>query len=366
TCSIVSECEHAGRSRSSESRTPSPLIASIMAASRRTIVVIHPGGLGDVLLSFEALLAMRAGFPHHEIVLLAGSEVGDLLAQCGVIDHAWSIESDLLSTLFAGAARLSSRQRAVFQRCDLMVGWLSDEAGELQRTLQELGIPRVILQSPAMIQGGHQRERFLQALQGELPTDPRPLLRLHLPKEGLQPGRDALRAIGINHPASLIVCHPGSGSLHKCVRADTWSLLFQGCRARQLTPVIVLGPADEQAATAIQQAGILDIPILRPQSVTVLAALLAQAQGYLGHDSGVTHLAALLGVPTVAMFGPTDERRWAPQGELVAVVRGGRCACADWDAVRVCREKPCLKVQSEEVFKALEAVESCYHRVTNS
>jgi len=337
-----------------------------MPASQRTIVVIHPGGLGDVLLSLDALAAMRAGSPHYEIILLAGSEVGHLLVQCGAIDHAWAIESGQLGALFAGDAQLSEAQLGVLRRCDLVVGWLSDQTGSLRRTLQELGILRVILRSPASTEGSHQSERFLQTLQGEFPAGARAPLRLHLPEQVLQSGTDALRAVGIEPTVPLIVCHPGSGSRHKCVRADTWGTLIRECRARQLMPVVVLGPADDQAGEAIQEQDIPELPILRPLSITMLAALLTQAQGYIGHDSGVTHLAALLGVPTVAMFGPTDERRWAPRGAHVTVVRGGRCTCADWDAVRACREKSCLNMKPDEVFEALNAIDYRYRRVTNS
>jgi heptosyltransferase III len=327
-----------------------------MSASRRAIVVIHPGGLGDVLLSIGALAVLRSRFPHHEIILLAGSEVGALLARCGVIDCVWSIESGPLSILFSDGAQLSAGQRGVFSRCDLVVGWLNDHTGALRGTLQELGIPRVILEAPAVVQGHHQSERFIRVLQGECSGDTPLFPCLQLPDQVRQAGADTLRAMRIKGTAPLIMCHPGSGSVHKCVRADTWSLLVRECQGRQWTPVLVLGPADEQTAAAIHQAGVVDIPILRPQSVTLLAAILAQAQGYLGHDSGVTHLAALLGVPTVAMFGPTDEQRWAPLGKSVKVVKGGSCSCMDWDAVRVCGEKPCLNVKPEAVFEALDAV----------
>ena len=337
-----------------------------MPVSQRTILVIHPGGLGDVLLSFDALAAMRASSPHHAIVLLAGSEVGQLLVHCGVIDQSLSIESSQLSALFTGEGRLLDDQLGVFRRCDLVVAWLSDQTGLLRRTMQELGIPRVILRSPASTEGHHQSERFLQTLQGEFPADARPPLRLHLPEQVLQSGEDALRAVGIERAMPLIVCHSGSGSRHKCVSAATWGALIRGCRARQLMPVVVVGPADEQAAAAISELGITDLPILRPRSVTMLAAILAQAQGYIGHDSGVTHLAALLGVPTVAMFGPTDEQRWAPRGAHVTVVRGGSCSCKGWEAVRACAEKSCLNVNPEEVFMALNRIEFRYHRVTNS
>ena len=337
-----------------------------MPASQRTIVVIHPGGLGDVLLSLDALAAMRAGSPHYEIILLAGSEVGHLLVQCGAIDHVWAIESGQLGALFAGDAQFSEAQLGVLRRCDLVVGWLSDQTGSLRRTLQELGILRVILRSPASTEGSHQSERFLQTLQREFPAGARAPLRLHLPEQVLQSGVDALRAIGIGQRMPLIICHPGSGSRHKCVRADTWGTLIRGCRARQRMPVVVLGPADDKAETAIQAQGLPELPILRPRSITMLAAILAQAQGYIGHDSGVSHLAALLGVPTVAMFGPTDEQRWAPQGVHVTVVRGESCTCVNWDAVQACTEKSCLNVKPDEVFEALDAIDFRYHRVTNS
>jgi heptosyltransferase-3 len=337
-----------------------------MPGSQRIIVVIHPGGLGDVLLSIDAMAVMRSVFPQHKMILLAGSEVGHLLGQCGVIDQSLPIELSQLSALFSGSEQISDLQQDLFGRCDLVVGWLSDHDGSIRRTLQEFGIPRVILRSPASTEGPHQGDRFLQTLQGEFPADARPPLRLHLPEQVLQSGVDTLRAVGIGQRVPLIVCHPGSGSRHKCVRADTWGTLIRGCRARQLMPVVVLGPADDQAGEAIQEQNIQELPILRPLSITMLAATLAQAQGYIGHDSGVTHLAALLGVPTVAMFGPTDEQRWAPRGAQVTVVRGGRCTCMDWDAVRACTEKPCLNVKPDEVFKAFGAIDFRYHRVTNS
>ena len=53
-----------------------------------------------------------------------------------------------------------------------------------------------------------------------------------------------------------------------------------------------------------------------------LAAILAQAGVYVGNDSGVTHLAAATGAPTLALFGPTDPAVWAPIGERVRVLRG--------------------------------------------
>jgi ADP-heptose:LPS heptosyltransferase len=49
---------------------------------------------------------------------------------------------------------------------------------------------------------------------------------------------------------------------------------------------------------------------------------LQQCRCYLGNDSGITHLAAMLGVPTVAIFGPTDPKIWRPMGPFVKVIQG--------------------------------------------
>ena len=62
--------------------------------------------------------------------------------------------------------------------------------------------------------------------------------------------------------------------------------------------------------------------VLRDLSVRLLAGVLSQVALFLGHDSGVTHLAAATGAPTIALFGATDPRLWAPVGPRVEVVTG--------------------------------------------
>jgi ADP-heptose:LPS heptosyltransferase len=71
---------------------------------------------------------------------------------------------------------------------------------------------------------------------------------------------------------------------------------------------------------------------------------------FIGHDSGITHLSALLGVPTVVLFGPTYPQRWAPTGPHVSILKGPPCACSDWQAIRCCEEKPCLDISAEDIL----------------
>jgi ADP-heptose:LPS heptosyltransferase len=67
-------------------------------------------------------------------------------------------------------------------------------------------------------------------------------------------------------------------------------------------------------------------PVARGLSAGALASLLRRCSAYLGNDSGVTHLAALVGVPTVALFGPSDPALWSPLGSRVTVLRSPTAA----------------------------------------
>jgi ADP-heptose:LPS heptosyltransferase len=89
-----------------------------------------------------------------------------------------------------------------------------------------------------------------------------------------------------------------------------------------MAPLLLAGPQDGEVTAAVLSAGGAEpLPEARDLAVGELAALLARCSGYVGNDSGVTHLAGLLGIPTLALFGPTDPARWAPLAPRVRVVR---------------------------------------------
>jgi ADP-heptose:LPS heptosyltransferase len=116
-----------------------------------------------------------------------------------------------------------------------------------------------------------------------------------------------------------VAIHPGSGGRRKCWPAR----LFAELATRLDAPVLLVeGPADSTACHEFAEVVAPSVPIIRVtgESLPRLAALLAESRGYFGNDSGVSHLAAALGVPTVAVFGPTDPAVWAPLGPKVSVV----------------------------------------------
>jgi ADP-heptose:LPS heptosyltransferase len=107
----------------------------------------------------------------------------------------------------------------------------------------------------------------------------------------------------------------------------------------------------EQVAQ-LQQLCSDQLCVLQTFDLQLMAGIIARADLFIGHDSGLTHLAAALGVNTVALFGPTDPNRWAPRGRHVSVVTGTSCYCEGWDAVRACHEQPCLQIPLEQIIAA--------------
>jgi len=89
--------------------------------------------------------------------------------------------------------------------------------------------------------------------------------------------------------------------------------------------------------------------VLKGLDIMTVAGVLAHADLFVGQDSGITHLAGLMGLRTIVFFGPTDPVRWAPRGTHVTVLQGSPCRCQSWDEVSRCREKPSLLISRDNL-----------------
>ncbi len=294
-------------------------------------------------------------FPQHEIVFIASAAVSRLLLECSLIDGWLPLEGQACLGLFSGTLSISGELRSCLNQCDLAVAWTEDKNGALGSLFRDLGVAQVRIQSPfsSGFSARHQSDRFLETL-GQTEGDILPIGTVQVSQHLLEQGKDYLDALGISLDQSLVLVHPGSGSVHKCLEPRRMALLIEWLQRERMCPVILEGPADQ---SAVGQAlhFVNDPPIvLRNLDLSQLAGVLAQVVFYIGHDSGVTHLSALLGVRTLAIFGPTDPHRWAPHGSHVTILRGSPCICESWETVKECVEKPCLHIPIKEILAALE------------
>jgi len=178
------------------------------------------------------------------------------------------------------------------------------------------------------------------------------IFHLSPPVSEQQAARDFLLGLGI---CSRPICiHPGSGGAHKVWPLRNWHGLFHWIRRESsFQAFLSIGPADERIdefSGAMREAG---IPIVSGLSPLRLSALLSLCSLFVGSDSGVSHLAAAVGIPTLAVFGPSDPRVWAPRGRNVLALR------RDWKEGDVFKWAPSEKpeFQDEEIAGILTQVD---------
>lgn len=317
--------------------------------SPKTVVILHPGGLGDLLLAVPAIQSLRERWPCNEFLLCAHPQAGELLQECSLVDRSLSVQSTGCMALFGGMPPGDSLLRDWLSRCDLAVAWASDDSGTLAAALKRCGAAAAVVQSPfaSTLTSIHQCERYAEIVGA---TVKQASVSERVSEALKAEARTYLSRYGVSHRRPLAIIHPGSGSRHKCVKSEILLEVLEGLAGFEL--LLIQGPADEEMIERL----LLRMPrapiVLRGLSIRLLASVLLEADVFLGHDSGVTHLAAFLGIPTIALFGPTDPTRWAPRGPAVTVINEHPCSCSTWDAVRRCQDQPCLELSAHVVLAA--------------
>lgn len=301
--------------------------------SRRALVV-RSGALGDVLLLRLAIARLRAA--GYEVHLLAPSSAGPALLGTGASEVSGWTPSDgaAVASLWTREGGCPALLRPHLEGPEALAVVFTGSA-EVARHLAVAGA-RVLARRPDPPPGRHAAEWLAGALDGAgLPPNraPEPPLALaDAERAAARPWLDRL-------PARFVAIHAGSGSPRKNWPAGRFADVARSLSGAE--PFLwVEGPAD--TPTEPQTLGISTWVRARNLPLRTLAAVLARGSVYIGNDSGVSHLAAATGAPTVAVFGPTDPAQWSPLGRAVRPVRASSGLLAD--------------VSAEEVLAAARAV----------
>jgi len=136
-----------------------------------------------------------------------------------------------------------------------------------------------------------------------------------------------------------VVIQPATGGLHKCWHLDNFLAVAKKLDSEGIEVIFLLGPAelDRFSNAAIKKIGSI-AKYLRDLSLEQVLELLSHAKAFIGNDSGITHLAAGLGVRTLAIFGPTNPAVYKPIGPDVTVFE---------DNTEIFAKEPSASLQSE-------------------
>lgn len=291
-----------------------------------SILILRGGAVGDFILTLPVFDALRRHWPQARIDLANYPRMKRLALETGLADAFYSLDSPVGARLFAsGEAREPGPLGWRLRDSDLVLSYLHDPDGLVGENLARAGAKRVVCASP-IVASGHAVDHLLRPLAdlgvpvkgGDIPR-----LCLPRPKEGPNPGWQASGAesLSVGSALPLFGLHPGSGSARKNWPTVKFAELAQRIREEKLgVPFFSFGEADAAAAQELARRA-PDVPVLRGLDLLDLAGVLSTCAGYVGNDSGITHLAAAVGIPTVAIFGPTDPAVWGPRGPNVRLLR---------------------------------------------
>ena len=247
----------------------------------------------------------------HRVRLLAPAGPGRALVGPGPSEVAslTALDGPEMARFLAGEP--ASGLLADALRVDLLLAFT--ENADLRARLG-LSAPEVLFQPPHPGPGSHASVWLAAPTRrfgGDPEPEPAPLV--FTPEE-----HRAAQEVATSLPPGFLAIHPGSGSPAKNWPPDRFAA-FAHAHAGTRPWLLVIGPADEDAAAPLRALR-GSVPV-REVPIRVLGALLGRAGLYVGNDSGVSHLAAAAGAPTLALFGPTDPAVWAPVGPGVETVR---------------------------------------------
>ncbi len=300
-------------------------------------LVWHTGAMGDLLLSLPSIYAIRCGTGNRRLHLISRTDLADLVLSNGIADSVSSHENGFFAPLFA---------------VDDLPGELSDFLSEFHSAFifARRADPFFLRRIGRCIS----RTFFIQTVPpwGEV---------IHVSEFQLQNVRYAGIRGGEQMPVletavipdtgstrRIIAVHPGSGGRKKCWPVENYlELMSRLSSSGEYDFRILLGPAEDDrtfrkiAEWTCQRGDALQVVRNRP--ISHVAAVLKSSALFVGNDSGITHLASAVGVPTVAVFGPTDSRLWGPAGECVAVVRSGLACSPCGEQRHRCIGQDCLE-----------------------
>ena len=284
------------------------------------ILVIRGGAIGDFVLTLPTLKALREAYPHAHLEILGYKHIAVLAENRFYAQAVRSIEHGPLSSFFAKSSKLPAELVDHFASFDLIISYLYDPDGIFENNLRRCGVENLIHGPAKVVNREHAARQLARPLEelGLRTSDFAP--RIYHSTESRKFAEDFLR--GMSRP--ILAIHPGSGSETKNWPIENWIEFgndILGSDDFCGSPVIVSGEADEGRSRELQTIWRNDrVQFARNLPLPVLGAVLEDSI-FVGHDSGISHLAAAAGAKCILLFGPTDPDIWAPMNENVEVIR---------------------------------------------
>ncbi|MHC4260326.1 MAG: glycosyltransferase family 9 protein [Planctomycetota bacterium] len=322
-------------------------------------VILQPGAIGDCILTLPLVRFMKNCLGLGSVDILGHTEYIGVLPGRTCVDGIRSMDSVDLHRLFEETKTFDLADRDplinVFADYAWIVTFLGEPDSDFEQNLiftancshsaEVITLPI----KPSKGFSGHITDFYIQQLvaQSGLSLEPRqsrPDETLIKPTQAdVNRGQELLKEMDFDSSEKVVVIHPGSGSPKKCWHLDNFLAIAKYLASKDKNVVFLLGPAELDRFDRVSIKKITGVARhLTDLSLTQVLALLSCADAFVGNDSGITHLAASLGIRTVAVFGPTDSNVYRPVGPAVTTFTNRTAAFTRKTSVRL--QKKLLKV----------------------
>jgi ADP-heptose:LPS heptosyltransferase len=282
----------------------------------RNILVFHAGALGDFVLSWPLVLALGRIHPQSRIICITHGEKAALAEKILRVDSA-DIESGW-HHLYADATKLPARSAQLIQNAHSIYSFISAAGDAWTANVSKLAPQSQIVQlrfPPAPTYAGHATEYLLESLAAYPAV-------VYAMQQMVRSVNDRGLGAASKKKAKSILIHPGSGSRDKCWPAEKFCELAGRLVQAGKDVRFMIGEVEAERWKREELAAFGSVAeVIRPLNYIALAASLAEAAQYIGNDSGPSHLAGVLGLRTLCLFGATNPATWRPLGPHVKIVQ---------------------------------------------
>lgn len=302
------------------------------------ILVIQPGLLGDCVLTLPLIRSLRAHYQTNHVELWAYREYADYLAGRSDVIEVKDLDEINIAPLYGsspgpnspGLDRLKDQLKAYRIVITFVHKRFSPEEENLHWCVETAPdrFAACLVFMPATTGPDHITQYHLDQYNQQVRSN-NMLLTCNLEGTFIRGNSDdvhealaLLKSVNLRIDQPIIALHPGAGVYWKKWHIENFHQLAKCLTAQGLQVLWIHGPEEEKNITADSVAALLDnAPGIFNQPLNVLAGLFSFLCMYIGNDSGITHLAAAVGCPTVSIFGPTNDILYKPIGPRVAAFR---------------------------------------------
>lgn len=322
----------------------------------KRILIIRPGALGDLIVTLPAFGAIRQYFQDAHIEIMGYTTLLEITKGRFYADAVSRFDHADNALLFVNNAQLPPSLIKKFEGIDLVFSFVSDKEQVFAHNLRKTGVKHIIHREPipASSENIHITDYLLKSLDSLGVTELNAIPKVFLNNEDLCLGEKFIKDAAVDSAKPLIAIHPGSGSRQKCWPVERFAgLMSRLSRDVNAQFLVTSGPADDRIIEELRQKTNNSFITANQLPLPHLAAILAKCHLFIGNDSGVTHLSAAVGTPTIALFGPTDPRIWGPRGEKVTILyKKHPCSPCPLDIRKNCLSLACLdEIEVESIVK---------------